>query len=91
MDSLFELQKNYSYYRAIAGDGNCYYRAIIFQYLKGADLSNKNKLFPNVDIFQCRGLPFEKRGGIDSQGIMDYIFMNYLWPLENMNLRDREK
>lgn len=89
MDSLFELQKNFSYYRAIAGDGNCYYRAIIFQYLKVADLSNKNKVFPKADLFKCRELPFDKRGGINSDDLMDYIYTNYLWPLESLGVKER--
>ena len=38
--SLYQLSETYQYYRPINGDGNCFYRAIMFLYLKYADLSN---------------------------------------------------
>ena len=34
--NLVAMEGDYKYYRAIAGDGNCFYRAIMFQYLKQA-------------------------------------------------------
>ena len=34
------LSDSYQHYRAVNGDGNCFYRSIIFLYLREADLSN---------------------------------------------------
>jgi len=56
-----------------------------------ADLSNKNNLFPRADLLRCKGLPFDRRGGITSEGIIDYIYTNYLWPLEDLSAKEREK
>ena len=36
--NLLELEKDFKHYRAIKGDGNCFYRAIMFQYLREAEL-----------------------------------------------------
>lgn len=56
--NLLRLEGDYRYYRAIHGDGNCFYRAVMFLYLREAELGNYEKLFPHADLFTCKKLPF---------------------------------
>lgn len=41
MNNLIRLQQDYFRYRKVFGDGNCYYRAIMFAYLENIVLSNQ--------------------------------------------------
>lgn len=43
-----KLQHEYPCYRAIRGDGNCFYRAIAFLYLREADLSCFSTVFKEI-------------------------------------------
>ena len=49
MNSKYNLLKQYIYnYRTIYGDGNCYYRAVIFRYLEILVLSNEIETLRNL-------------------------------------------
>lgn len=37
-DNFRKLGSDFRYYRAIRGDGNCFYRAVMFQYLRDAKI-----------------------------------------------------
>ena len=58
-DIMIEKYKQYSKYifnyRSIKGDGNCYYRAVIFRYIEIIILEEKIDLFKNViyDMKKC--------------------------------------
>ena len=56
MKNKFEMLNNYPYFRRIKGDGNCYYRAVIFKYFETIILNKDIKLFRNIIydiIFNC--------------------------------------
>ena len=42
------LQQTYPCYRAIRGDGNCFYRAVAFLCLREADLSRFGTVFKEI-------------------------------------------
>ena len=49
MNYRYELFKKYIFnYRAIKGDGNCFYRAVIFRYFEIVILNNKVELLKNI-------------------------------------------
>lgn len=43
-----KLQQTYPCYRAIRGDGNCFYRAIAFLHLREADLKSFSNIFEDI-------------------------------------------
>ena len=55
MKEKYNLLKDYIYYRKIKGDGNCFYRAIIFKYLEIIILNNEIDLLKNMilDVERC--------------------------------------
>lgn len=89
--NLLRLEEEYKYYRAINGDGNCFYRAIMFLYLREADLSHFEKLFSHADIFACDNLPFSNPKKIDSDTLLQYAWQKFLFPLAELQPFEREK
>ena len=56
MSDKYNILKNYIYnYRTINGDGNCFYRAVMFRYLEILILNNKIEYLQNLinDIIIC--------------------------------------
>ena len=55
MEEKYKLLKDYIYYRKIKGDGNCFYRAIIFKYLEIIILNKEIDLLKYIilDINKC--------------------------------------
>ena len=56
MKKKFNLLANFSYFRRIKGDGNCFYRAVIFKYIEMIILSGNCNLLKNIIydlIFNC--------------------------------------
>lgn len=50
--------RDYPKYRAINGDGNCFYRAMAFLYLRESDLSRFENVFKSVEL-RCSNFPVE--------------------------------
>lgn len=44
-EGFFQMRTVYPCYRPVLGDGNCFYRAVAFSYLREADLSQFNRVF----------------------------------------------
>ena len=57
--NLTRLGERYKYYRAINGDGNCFYRACVFLYFSTAKLEKFSETFPSAPIKNCINLPFD--------------------------------
>ena len=55
MEEKYKLLKDYIYYRKIKGDGNCFYRAIIFKYLEIIILNKEIDLLKYIilDVNKC--------------------------------------
>ena len=56
MINKYQMLNNYSYFRKIKGDGNCYYRAVIFKYIEMIILNKDIKLLRSLIydiIFNC--------------------------------------
>ena len=55
MEEKNKLLKDYKYYRKIKGDGNCFYRAIIFKYLELIIFNKEIDLLKNIilDVDKC--------------------------------------
>ena len=55
MKQKLNLLSDYSFYRRVKGDGNCYYRAIIFKYLEIIIFNNNIELMKDLilDVEEC--------------------------------------
>jgi|JI6StandDraft_1071083.scaffolds.fasta_scaffold01793_1 hypothetical protein len=47
--TLGNLIKDYPQYRKVRGDGNCFYRAVGFNWMRECNLTNFDEVFPAVD------------------------------------------
>jgi len=74
IDHLSQLDKSIFRWRTIAGDGNCFYRAVIFLYLEHIILSKNTLLLKKIisDINEKFNYNYEKNK-ILSEKTVDYI------------------
>ena len=85
-----KILENILFYRKIRGDGNCFYRCIIFQLFEFIILNNKIDLLRGIinEIYQCfenkisSNILNDKRNKINSKLILRILIIIYL------NLRD---
>lgn len=56
VEGLEHFQDSFPLHRSIYGDGNCFYRAFAFMYLRNASVTSFSSLFKNVQIVcEARG------------------------------------
>lgn len=52
MLAIGNLIKDYPQYRKIRGDGNCFYRAVAFNWMRDCDLTKFDEVFPAFGVIQ---------------------------------------
>ena len=88
---FLSFEEDYPYIRTVKGDGNCFYRAIMFLFLRQANLNDVESLFPNLDLFKCYEMPLNNRDNVSSERLLYYIWNKYLQPLANKTPIEREE